>query len=201
MYEWAADFLAGQGFTQYEISNWSRGENARCRHNLQYWEFKPYFGFGAGAHGFIEGKRTENVGLVGEYITRMRQGNANEYPASSAVKTVTTLSIWDQMQENMMVGLRLTDAGVSAAGFNERFGVEMEQVFAKQIGRLLNEGLVEIVEKPEKRIRLTPRGRLLGNQVFVEFVGNKEPEVLKRSIAEDIHLRAAPDGIHLLQIG
>jgi oxygen-independent coproporphyrinogen-3 oxidase len=179
MYEWAADFLAKQGFLQYEISNWSRGEDARCRHNLQYWEYKPYYGFGAGAHGFIEGKRTENVGLIGEYITRMRQGNANKPPASSAAKTVTTLSIWDQMQELMMVGLRLTDAGVSVTRFGERYDVGMEQVFAKQVDRLLGEGLVEIVEKPEKCIRLTSKGRLLGNQVFVEFVGNKEPEMLK----------------------
>ncbi len=54
MYEWASQRLGDAGFEQYEISNWARrggdGELLACRHNLQYWKDRPYFGFGAGAH-------------------------------------------------------------------------------------------------------------------------------------------------------
>ena len=51
MYELATSYLAGAGFDQYEISNWSKA-GYECRHNLQYWRNLPYPGFGPGAHGY-----------------------------------------------------------------------------------------------------------------------------------------------------
>jgi len=173
MYELAGEFLGSQGFEQYEISNWSRGEAAQCRHNLQYWHYGSYYGFGAGAHGFINGTRTENVSLIPEYLMRIRENTSQSYPASPAIKEVNKLNWWDQAQESMMVGLRLTNSGVSAAGFKKKFGVEFDELFAVQIKRLINEGLLEIISVPERALRLTRKGRLLGNQVFLEFVGNE----------------------------
>lgn len=175
MYELAEEFLESQGFDQYEISNWSRGEAAQCRHNLQYWHYGHYYGFGAGAHGFINGTRTENVSLIPEYLTRMREKLPQSYPASPAIKEANQLSWWDQAQESMMVGLRLTASGVTAAGFKKKFGVGFDELFAVQIKRLINEGLLEIINVPERSLRLTRKGRLLGNQVFLEFVGNEPP--------------------------
>ena len=79
-----------------------------------------------------------------------------------------------------MLGLRLTRDGVSAAAFWERFGVELQNVFVKEIDELVVLGLLEYV--PDSfpsptgggagvRVRLSKRGRLLGNQVFMRFVG------------------------------
>ena len=178
MYELAEEFLEAEGFEQYEISNWSRGESAQCRHNLQYWRYEPYYGFGAGAHGFIDGTRTENVGRVPEYIQKMSQVQQPVFPASAAAKEVTHLDWWEQAQEMMMVGLRMTRNGVPCAKFKEKFGVELEETFADQIKRLKNEELVVFVEIPERILRLTQKGRLLGNQVFLEFVGNSLPQKL-----------------------
>jgi len=70
----------------------------------------------------------------------------------------------------MMMGLRLLDEGVSMARFSGRFGVEMEEVFGAEIERFLAEGLVAWTELPEKALRLTERGTLLGNRVFGAFV-------------------------------
>ena len=77
-----------------------------------------------------------------------------------------------------MLGLRLTQAGVSAQAFQARFGREMMDVFGNEINELLGLGLVEWAASPPPsgegtgvRVRLTPRGRLLGNQVFMRFVG------------------------------
>jgi oxygen-independent coproporphyrinogen-3 oxidase len=72
------------------------------------------------------------------------------------------------MQETLMLGLRLTHAGVSAAAFQERFGLEMQSVFAQEIGELERLGLLEWAGDV---LRLTPPARLVGNQVFLRFVG------------------------------
>ena len=178
MYELADEFLAKEGYQQYEISNWSRSESAQCRHNLQYWRYEPYYGFGAGAHGFIRGTRTENVATIQEYLQRMNGGQHEEYPASPAAKAVNKLSWWEQAQEMMMVGLRMTKSGVSTTRYKDRLGIDLEVAFSGQISRLREEGLVEIVDVPERSLRLTRKGRLLGNQVFLEFVGNKLPDNL-----------------------
>lgn len=179
MYETAIQILDQHGFTQYEISNWANsiaGErDARCRHNLQYWRGLPYLGFGAGAHGFSHGVRTENVSAVREYIARIQQGQEGEFPASPACKTAVNLSSWEQMQEYMMVGFRLTDEGVSRKLFRDRFDAAIDEMFEKQIKRLLKQRLIEINPGDEDRYRLTLSGRLFGNRVFTEFVGNRPP--------------------------
>ena len=71
------------------------------------------------------------------------------------------------MQETMLTGLRLTREGVSAVDFAFRFGVEMHDVFSKEIDELVDLSLLECADPV---LRLTKRGRLLGNQVFMRFV-------------------------------
>ncbi len=70
MYEWASDYLEGQGYEQYEISNWAR-PGFQCRHNLQYWRNQPYLGFGAGAHGCANDMRISNVLHIKTYLDRL----------------------------------------------------------------------------------------------------------------------------------
>jgi len=78
-----------------------------------------------------------------------------------------------------MTGLRLTGKGVSTLDFMNRFGVQMQAVFGKEIDELIGLGLLEwshpvqmnLVSDEVRSLRLTRRGRLLGNQVFMRFVG------------------------------
>ena len=179
MYETAMDKLAQEGFIQYEISNWVRddGLENRCLHNLQYWRYLPYLGFGAGAHGFINGVRTENISGIDDYISRIATCTQTVFPAGPAYINSISLSNWEQMQEYLMVSFRLTDEGVSRSDFLERFGKSIDATFEKQLSRLLRQGLIEIHPKDQDRLRLTRRGRLFGNQVFVQFVGNREPAI------------------------
>ncbi len=72
------------------------------------------------------------------------------------------------MSEFMMTGLRLTEEGVSDIEFKNRFGTSMQDVYGKEIGELLNWGLVET--QTSEVLTLTKRGRLLGNKVFMRFV-------------------------------
>ena len=72
------------------------------------------------------------------------------------------------MSEFMMTGLRLTQEGVTEKEFQSRFGQSVFDVYGREVEELLNLGLIE--NGNEGRIRITKRGRLLGNQVFVRFV-------------------------------
>jgi oxygen-independent coproporphyrinogen-3 oxidase len=68
------------------------------------------------------------------------------------------------------MGLRLTEAGVSNELFFNRFGKNIHAVFSTEVGELIAAGLLEWSGWGEDVLRLTPRGRLLGNQVFQRFV-------------------------------
>ncbi len=164
LYESACALLAGHGFEQYEISNWARGarSNTQCRHNLVYWRRESYLGFGAGAHSFDRGaeRRWWNVRSVPEYIRRVEAGRSPEHEGEAIDRPLA-------MGEKMMLGLRLVQEGVGDAAFREQFGVGPEEVFGHEIARLAQRGLLE---RLPDRVRLTPRGRLLGNQVFAEFL-------------------------------
>jgi oxygen-independent coproporphyrinogen-3 oxidase len=174
MYEWAGEALEEAGFYQYEISNWAKPDRP-CRHNLTYWRNQPYLGFGAGAHGCAGGLRVDNVVRIKTYIEKVTRGiqkgnllkSEDAFPVSPATRNKTKISKRVEMQETMLTGLRLTEEGVSAEAFAERFEVSMQDVFSKEILELLNLGFLEWVGE---RLRLTKGGRLLGNQVFMRFV-------------------------------
>jgi oxygen-independent coproporphyrinogen-3 oxidase len=188
MYEWASGALEAHGFVQYEISNWAKddrrlqttdGGNPKsaiqnpkfsCRHNLQYWRNGEYLGFGAGAHGHAAGRRYSNVLAPAAYIQRLENGAASEreYPLSPAVAQSSTLTADQSLGETLMMGLRLTREGVTSAEMERRFGVALGERYPRELRRLSERGLLDW---DGERARLTRVGRLLGNQVFREFVG------------------------------
>ena len=169
MYEWAAEYLASSGYAQYEISNWAL-PGQESRHNLQYWRNLPYFGFGAGAHGSIDGLRYSNVLRIKTYIDRLTPPcSTPAYPLSPATVNQNRPSLRDAMQETMMLGLRLVNEGVSDTAFRTRFGIGIREAFPNEVDELTSLGLLEW---HSDALRLTPRARLIGNQVFMRFVGD-----------------------------
>ena len=182
LYALACDALAAGGYEQYEISNWARTDETDrtsrtnrttsqpsvhssirpfvCRHNLVYWRNEPYLGFGAGAHSFAEERRWWNVKPVPEYIRRIADRRSPEREGEIIDRRLA-------MGETMMLGLRLVKEGVEDARFRARFGVGLEETFGAEIAGLVRRGLLE---RLPDRVRLTPEGRLLGNQVFAEFL-------------------------------
>jgi oxygen-independent coproporphyrinogen-3 oxidase len=73
MFEAACRLLGDAGFGHYEVSNWAR-PGYECRHNLGYWERRPYVGLGAGAHGYRDGRRSWNVRPPEEYLSIIERG-------------------------------------------------------------------------------------------------------------------------------
>lgn len=178
MYELAMAELFEKGFEQYEISNWATVREGRlmaCRHNLQYWRNGPYLGLGAGAHGFAAGSRLENTPNLETYIMKMNNETRLDFPRSQATINLIPINTWDEIQETMMLGLRLTGEGVGEIAFQTRFGRSLEAVFPQEIKRLLARGLLEWGQNDQGRcLRLTQSGRILGNQAFMAFVGLEE---------------------------
>lgn len=171
MAEWARNRLAEAGFEHYEVSNWALGPQFRSRHNLQYWHNAPYLGLGAGAHGWAAGYRTVNELTIEAYLARMGQTQAGEFPFGPANVVRQLVGRQTEMQETMMVGLRLIQDGVSERGFEQRFGVPLMMAFGEPIERLTRQGLLEWAGAIEDRhLRLTPRAWLIANRVFAEFV-------------------------------
>ena len=191
MYEWLSDTLEASGYVQYEISNWAKikpegrrqkdaeassfrlyPSSFQCLHNLQYWRGLPYLAFGAGAHGYANGYRYSNVLRIKTYIDRIANPNSLfsnlPFPLTSATVNHHKQTLQDDMSEFMMTGLRLTQEGVSKDEFQARFEQPLFEVYGKEIDELLRLGLIE--NGMGDGIKVTKRGRLLGNQVFMRFV-------------------------------
>lgn len=159
MYELLMEEMSLHGYHQYEISNFSK-PGFESRHNLTYWNNEEYFGFGAGAHCYVEGSRRSNVGPLKKYMEMIKKG---DFPMLEENK----VSKAEQMEEEMFLGLRKTE-GVSIAKFSHKFGHDPLSLFHNEITSLVQKGWLET---NSENIYLTKRGRLLGNEVFQSFLG------------------------------
>ncbi len=171
MYIMAMEVLEDDGFGQYEISNWAKGSMNQCKHNMQYWQNLDYIGFGAGAHSLYKHNRWENKKSIIDYIDSTSHVQQCDDCFSPSGINKIIISEKDEISETMMMGLRLTDEGIYEDQFFKRFSLNLEEVYPKEISKLIDRKLIEWVEMGEsRRLRLTRGGRLLGNQVFMEFI-------------------------------
>lgn len=157
-YELAAGKLGAAGYRQYEISNWAR-PGYESRHNTVYWRRREYLGLGAAAHSFIGGERMANVDSLDEYIEASATGKTPS-------RTVEVIGWETALAEAVILGLRLCE-GVSLDDIGHQFSIDLQSRFAAEIAKLTSSGLVEI---ENGNLRLTARGRLLGNEVFIRFL-------------------------------
>jgi len=168
MYEYASRSLEGDGYAQYEISNWTRPQ-FECRHNLQYWRNLPYLGLGAGAHGFAGGFRYSNIANPIRYVESLNERPAAKYdfPLTPAVAKSTTVNSEEDLYETVMMSIRLTREGIHRPTFRRRFGVDIADKFPDGIRKMKTLGLIHV---ESDRVRLSERGRLLSNAVIRELV-------------------------------
>jgi oxygen-independent coproporphyrinogen-3 oxidase len=164
-YEAAVAALGAAGYEGYEISNWAYappgappGTN-RSRHNSLYWRNGEYLGFGVGAHSHLRGERFGNGRLVRRYIEAV--GAGTHTPAFREAIDAPTA-----MAETLMLGLRLRE-GVRRDAFAARHGVALDAVYGAQVAEFVALGLLA---DDGAAVRLTPRGRLVANEVIVRFL-------------------------------
>ncbi len=75
MYNYAIDRLVSAGYEHYEVSNFAR-PSFRCRHNQTYWNLEPWFAFGPGAAGFVNGIRTINHRSTSRYLQLIEESHS-----------------------------------------------------------------------------------------------------------------------------
>jgi oxygen-independent coproporphyrinogen-3 oxidase len=190
MYELAMEKLADAGYVQYEISNWAKDQGSAqqaagarstdhrspitdhrlptgaCQHNIAYWLNADYIGCGAGAHGHHYPRRWHDILGVNEYIQAARSGRL-------PIAETLALTPNELYAETMMMGLRL-NCGVSFAHFADRCGQPLLDVYGAEIAELRRQ---ELIEQDGLGIRLTERGRMVGNDVFLRFLRDETTPV------------------------
>ncbi|SFL65960.1 radical SAM family heme chaperone HemW [Salibacterium qingdaonense] len=162
MYEVLEEALADAGFHAYEISNFAK-PGKESEHNKTYWRNEEYYGFGAGAHGYLNGVRYANLGPLPHYLKAVKAGE-------NPVKDTHEVSRTENMEEEMFMGLRMKE-GVSAHRFYRKFNCSYYDIYPEALQELTEEGLLY---DSGSALQLTEKGRLLGNEVFARFLLDEE---------------------------
>ncbi|GAB7386302.1 radical SAM family heme chaperone HemW [Bacillaceae bacterium] len=158
MYLLVIEEMERRGYRRYEISNFAK-PGFESRHNMTYWRNDEYYGLGAGAHGYVDGRRHVNAGPLQRYLALVRKNGLPRVEEFS-------VSERERMEDHMILGLRLRE-GVSRAEFRRRYGRSLEEVFGDEVEELLHAGLLE---EDGDFLRLTEKGLPLGNEVFARFL-------------------------------
>jgi oxygen-independent coproporphyrinogen III oxidase len=167
-YQYACDMLRAAGVEQYEISNFARPGH-RSRHNLKYWQRQPYVGFGLDAHSMLlagpDAVRFANTSDLEGYL---RQGSAAnplrlfESEQNATNGQVDIVGHCEAFEESLFLGLRLYE-GVDLGTLRRQFGENLVEETMPALIEVRDAGLLEF---DSGRIRLTPRGRLVSNEIF-----------------------------------
>jgi oxygen-independent coproporphyrinogen III oxidase len=163
-YETACQRLQAAGVRQYEISNFARA-GRESRHNLKYWTRQPYMGFGVDAHSMLLNSSDEGA------AERFASPDSLEEYVAGAPPGKTAVSAQAALEETFFLGLRL-NKGVDLKKTKNEFGEAGIEGLADTISGLVTSGLLD---REGEVIRLTPRGRLLSNEVFEKFLLTPEP--------------------------
>ncbi len=176
MYEHAIEALAAAGLDQYEISNFAQ-PGFESRHNLRYWQRRPYLGLGLDASSMLHESAGSSDRAPSGYVLRFTTtDDLKAYLESPQPPGTAWLSPERRHEEAWFLGLRL-NRGVSVADVRSEFGSEPVSRALEAVARLADRGLLLF---EEDIVRLTPQGRLLSNDVFQEFL---EPLALSSASA------------------
>ncbi len=159
LYVAACERLEAAGIAQYEISNFAR-PGWESRHNLKYWTRQPYLGFGVDAHSMLLSASGD-----GSAVRFASRDSLEAYLAGNALDPAS-VSTQAALEETFFLGLRLVK-GVDLNEIALRFGNEAVAAYSITIQEFVDQGLLEYTRQS---LRLTPRGRLLSNEVFERFV-------------------------------
>ena len=157
MYDLASDLLDAAGYHQYEISNWARPGH-ESRHNQVYWTDGDYLGIGAGAHGYLDGERYENIAHPRSYVAAITTASAAS--PRPAVANAYRPSPEMAMADWFMLALRRME-GFAPEAFAAKFGVSIQTVLGRTLEECRGAGVLE----RDGHIRLSRRGRLLHGEV------------------------------------
>ena len=149
----ADQLFEAAGFNWYELSNWSK-PGGQCRHNIAYWDGSFWWGVGAGAHSYLNGKRWWNVKHPSSYQEKILQGQSPEL--SHEILTPENLS-----DEFIMLQIR------------RREGIQHNHLSSVQIAKaeeFLSSGFLDSASWQDMRLVLSRDGRLIADKIVRELV-------------------------------
>lgn len=153
MYAYTEQALSGRGYGRYEISNYAQ-KGYECRHNMGYWTRRSYAGFGLGASSLVNETRWRNSSALETYL---QNGPVKEDKQE--------LSVTEQMEEFMFLGLRLAE-GVAKADFQDKFGVPMDEIYGKILQKYSALGYLCDTE----RVYLNRKGMDVSSYIMSDFL-------------------------------
>ncbi|NLH44866.1 MAG: radical SAM protein [Acholeplasmataceae bacterium] len=154
MYDHTIRYLEEQGLHRYEISNFARS-GQESLHNLVYWHYLPYYGFGSAACSYDGKRRMTNAEDIESYIR-------------DAAPTIEQLPARISLAEFMFLGLRKTE-GINLSVAKERFGVDIIAMFGQEIEKYINKEMLSF-DQAENTLKLTKLGMKFGNEIFELFL-------------------------------
>lgn len=156
-YELADKILGEAGFNWYEISNWSKSQDAASAHNLAYWRGQDWWGYGPGAHSHVGGVRWWNVKHPSAYSNRISEGSS---PAAGR----ETLDERVRLEERVLLEMRIR-AGMAIETLKS-----VNNEAPKIIAGLIADQMIEPAAAMSGRLVLTLRGRLLADSIVRQFL-------------------------------
>ncbi len=154
MYDHNIRYLEEHGLYRYEISNFARA-GQESLHNLVYWHYLPYYGFGSSACSYNGKQRMTNVADIESYIR-------------GAVPNIEQLPARTSLAEFMFLGLRTTE-GINLSIAKERFGVDVMSMFGQEIEKYINKEMLSF-DPAANNLKLTKLGMKFGNEIFELFL-------------------------------
>ena len=153
-YNTAIEHLSESGFVHYEISSFAK-LNQRSRHNQVYWNGQPYWAFGPGASGFVNGERYTNHRAVKRYLKQVLNGQ-------SAIEESRLLTDQETAIDQIVFGLRLIE-GIDLCQFEQQTGYRLKDLVPAESLSAWAEA--ELLTLDKNRLRLTSRGILFADTI------------------------------------
>lgn len=154
-YEYICKYLKKLGYTHYEISNFCK-EGYESKHNLTYWNNSVYYGFGLGAHGYINNFRYENTRSISKY-------NKSEYLLNKNLLDIKT-----DMENEIILGFRKL-RGINKKDFLRKFSKDIYSVF--DINKYIIKGM--LVDDGEN-IFINPKYIYVSNNILVGLLESSD---------------------------
>lgn len=155
-YSFVSEKLISSGYSHYEVSNFAR-KGFECRHNLKYWKYENYAGFGPSAHSMKNGIRRNNFRNIQDYYTSIEKGIL-------PVEETVILTPDQKKSEYIMLALRST--GINYNDYSRTFPEDFRKEFGRAIEILLNENFAE---SNEEGFSLTEKGYAIADEIISKY--------------------------------
>ena len=153
MYEIIIDEL--KDYTHYEISNFAKDNNYKSKHNLNYWNLNPYYGFGVSASGFVDNKRYKNTEIIKHYINNPHEKEEE-----------LTMDENGLLEEEIFLGFRKMD-GINIRQINKKYGINFDKKYENIIKKYTETGHII---KTDNGYKLSLSGVLISNYILCDFL-------------------------------